>query len=80
MNFTISTLARSLADYLADFLPGVTMYEDPNQQGIRKSSSCAKRESVKRLWACFLALLLILRPRNNQIAGTRQDICRVPLL
>lgn len=33
MNFTITTLARSLADYLADVLPGVTMYEDPNQQG-----------------------------------------------
>ena len=33
MNFTISTLARSLADYLSPTLPGVTMYEDPNQQG-----------------------------------------------
>lgn len=33
MNFTISTLARSLAAYLASTLPGVTMYEDPNQQG-----------------------------------------------
>lgn len=33
MNFTISTIAQSLASYLADTLPGVTMYEDPNQQG-----------------------------------------------
>ena len=34
MNLTVSTLARSLADYLAPVLPpGVTMYEDPNQQG-----------------------------------------------
>lgn len=33
MNFTISTLAQSLAAYLAPTLPGVTMYEDPNQQG-----------------------------------------------
>lgn len=33
MTFTITTLARSLADYLAGTLPGVTMYEDPNQQG-----------------------------------------------
>lgn len=33
MNFTVSTIAKSLADYLAPTLPGVTMYEDPNQQG-----------------------------------------------
>lgn len=33
MNFTVSTIASSLADYLAPTLPGVTMYEDPNQQG-----------------------------------------------
>ena len=33
MNFTLSNLARSLSDYLAPTLPGVTFYEDPNQQG-----------------------------------------------
>lgn len=33
MNFTISTVAKSLADYLAPVLPGVTFCEDPNQQG-----------------------------------------------
>lgn len=37
MNFTISTLAKSIADYLAALpdtpFAGVTMYEDPNQQG-----------------------------------------------
>lgn len=33
MTFTITTVARSLADYLAPVLPGVTFYEDPNQQG-----------------------------------------------
>ena len=33
MNFTVATIAQSLASYLADKLPGVTMYEDPNQQG-----------------------------------------------
>lgn len=33
MNFTIQTVARSLADYLSPLLPGVTFYEDPNQQG-----------------------------------------------
>ena len=33
MNFTISTIASSLAAYLAPTMPGVAMYEDPNQQG-----------------------------------------------
>jgi len=32
MTFTIQTVARSLADYLAPHLPGVAFYEDPNQQ------------------------------------------------
>ena len=35
MNFTVSTIAKSLADYLAPNFPGVTFYEDPNQQGSR---------------------------------------------
>lgn len=33
MNFTVSTIAKSLADYLAPYFPGVTFCEDPNQQG-----------------------------------------------
>jgi len=33
MIFTIKNVARSLADYLAPILPGVTFYEDPKQQG-----------------------------------------------
>lgn len=33
MNFTIQTVAKSLADYLSPLLSGVTFYEDPNQQG-----------------------------------------------
>lgn len=33
MNFTIQTVAKSLAAYLSPVLPGVTFYEDPNQQG-----------------------------------------------
>lgn len=34
MNFTITTLARSLAEYLAPILPGAQMLEDPAQQGV----------------------------------------------
>lgn len=33
MNFTLSAIASSLAAYLAPSFPGVTFYEDPNQQG-----------------------------------------------
>lgn len=33
MTFSMTTFASSLSDYLAPILPGVTMYEDPNQQG-----------------------------------------------
>lgn len=33
MNFTISTIAQSLAAYLAPYFSGVTFYENPNQQG-----------------------------------------------
>ena len=33
MTFSMTTFARSLAAYLAPILPGVAMYEDPNQQG-----------------------------------------------
>ena len=32
MNFAVSTISKSLADYLAPSFPGVTFYEDPNQQ------------------------------------------------
>ena len=33
MNFTVSTIAQSLAAYLAPSFPGVTFFENPNQQG-----------------------------------------------
>ena len=33
MNLTVTTIAKSLADYLAPYFPGVAFYEDPNQQG-----------------------------------------------
>lgn len=32
MKFSVANVAKSLADYLAPVLPGVTFYEDPNQQ------------------------------------------------
>lgn len=35
MKFTIETISRSLAGYLAPVLPGVVWYSDPNQQGTK---------------------------------------------
>ena len=35
MNLTVSTISKSLADYLAPSFPDVTFYEDPNQQDSR---------------------------------------------
>lgn len=35
MNFTVSTISKSLADYLAPSFPDVTFCEDPNQQGAK---------------------------------------------
>ena len=32
MNFSIETIAQSLASYLSSFFPDVSFYEDPNQQ------------------------------------------------
>ena len=35
MNFTVSTISKSLSDYLAPHFPGVMFVEDPNQQGAK---------------------------------------------
>lgn len=35
MIFTMQGLTRSLADYMAPSLPGVTFYDNPNQQGTK---------------------------------------------
>ena len=35
MNLTVSTIAKSLADYLAPSFPGVMFAEDPNQEGAK---------------------------------------------
>lgn len=35
MNFTVSTISKSLADYLVPYFPGAAFYEDPNQQGTK---------------------------------------------
>lgn len=50
MNFTVSTISKSLADYLAPSFPGVTFYEDPNQQGSKPPMMFLQvRYDLKRL-------------------------------
>ena len=47
MNFTITTVARSLADYLAPALPSVTFYDNPNQQGTKLPALFLQRTKAK---------------------------------
>ena len=47
MTFTMQALSRSLADYLAPFLPGITFYDNPNQQGSQLPTLFIKRTKAK---------------------------------
>ncbi len=47
MIFTMEALTRSLADYLAPHLPGVTFYDSPNQQGTRLPALFLQRTQAK---------------------------------
>ena len=47
MIFTMQRLSRSLADYLAQALPGVTFYDNPNQQGTALPAMFLQRTKAK---------------------------------
>lgn len=47
MTITMQGLTRSLADYLAPALPGMTFYDDPNQQGSRMPAMFLQRTKAK---------------------------------
>mgnify|MGYP007003803521 CR=1 FL=1 len=47
MKFTMRGLTRSLADQLAPFLPGVTFYDNPNQQGTKLPAMFLQRTRAK---------------------------------
>ena len=47
MIFTMRGLTRSLADHLAPFLPGVTFYDNPNQQGTKLPAMFLQRTRAK---------------------------------
>lgn len=60
MIFTMQRLSRSLADYLAPALPGVTFYDNPNQQGTQMPAIFLQRtkaEITKKLGGRFLRQL-----------------------
>lgn len=60
MTFTMQGLARSLADYLAPALPGVTFYDNPNQQGTKTPAMFIQRtraKITKKMGARFLRQL-----------------------
>lgn len=71
MTFTVTTLARSLAEHLAPVLPGVQMLEDPAQQGVeppcmflqQRSSDICRR--VGGRWERTLRLDLTYLLRHN---------------
>lgn len=47
MTFTMQALTRSLADYLSPHLPGMTFYDNPNQQGSRMPALFLQRTKAK---------------------------------
>lgn len=47
MIFTMQALTRSIAGYLAPDLPGVTFYDNPNQQGTKMPSMFLQRTRAK---------------------------------
>lgn len=47
MIFTMQALSRSLADYLAPALPGVTFYDNQHQQGTQTPSVFVQRTKAK---------------------------------
>lgn len=47
MIFTMPSLSRSLADYLAPELPGVTFYDNPNQQGTKPPAMFLRRTNAR---------------------------------
>ena len=47
MIFTMQALTRSLAGYLAPDLPGVTFYDNPNQQGTKTPAMFLQRTRAK---------------------------------
>lgn len=73
MIFTIQDISSSLADYLAPELPGVTFYDNPNQQGTKPPAVFLRRTNAriaKKMGDRFLRTLgldLVYLEEFNQV-------------
>lgn len=73
MIFTIQAISSSLADYLAPELPGVTFYDNPNQQGTKPPAVFLRRTNAriaKKMGDRFLRTLgldLVYLEEFNQV-------------
>lgn len=73
MIFTIQAISSSLADYLAPELPGVTFYDNPNQQGTKPPAVFLRRTNAriaKKIGDRFLRTLgldLVYLEEFNQV-------------
>lgn len=75
MTFTTSTLAQSLADYLAPIFPGVTFLEDPSQQSesdmpciflqVRNADTARRVQAAGGYWERRIGLDLTYLDRYN---------------
>ena len=73
MIFTIQAISGSLANYLAPALPGVTFYDNPNQQGTKPPAVFLRRTNAriaKKMGDRFLRTLgldLVYLEEFNQV-------------
>ena len=73
MIFTIQAISGSLASYLAPALPGVTFYDNPNQQGTKTPAVFLRRTNAritKKMGERFLRTLgldLVYLEEFNQV-------------
>ena len=84
MKFTVRTLAKSLAGYLSDKFPGVTFYEDPNQQETKtpcfflqvRHSNIVPKTNERYLRTIGLDLVYLERYNLPNLQEILQKICK----
>lgn len=82
---TISQIAYSLAEYLAQFFPDATFYEDPLQQNMTapamflqtRSATIAKRMGTRFLWTLRLDLVYLLDYNLTDLQRKYQEAAEI---
>ena len=85
MNFTMTGLEQSLADYLSPQLPGTSIYADPNQQGTKPPAlflrpiyaKIAPQISGMVLRKLGLDLVYLVQPNGLNIDSTLRETADV---